>query len=151
MESKTKSRLRKKLDKKKKPDESTSEDQSIFDMLNQVNKILKQNPEMISKVNKCVSSVIGNQDLMTKLTEEIQNNIGKQPYSDSDSDSEPCSSSCPEGPGQSPGISIEVTCPDITNLHISGSNSDPILDPGQILENKDLSESAEAESNESTQ
>ena len=56
------------------PDEN-----SIFEMLNQVNRILKENPAMVHKVNKCVSSIIDNKDLMTTLASEIKNNIEETP------------------------------------------------------------------------
>ena len=88
METPTRDRLRKKLNKKKGTSAKTSNENNIFDMLNQVNQILKQNPEMVSRVNKCVSTIVENKDLMSKLTSEIQSNIEADSDSDSDSDSE---------------------------------------------------------------
>ena len=82
---KTTIRLKKKLNKKKGlPPPPPDDDNNIFNMLNQVNAILKKNPELVSKVNKCVSNIIENKDLMTKLTTEIQNNIQCDPELDSD-------------------------------------------------------------------
>ena len=83
MESTARDRLKKKLNQKKKqrgkgsenvtgiaaldePDES-----NIFDMISQVQSILKNNPEMISKVNSCVNSLMGNQDLMNQLSSQF--------------------------------------------------------------------------------
>ena len=88
METPTRDRLRKKLNKKKGTNQTPSNENNIFDMLNQVNQILKQNPEMVSRVNKCVSTIVDNKDLMSKLTSEIQSNIEAGSDSDSDSDSE---------------------------------------------------------------
>jgi hypothetical protein len=86
MERPTRDRLKKKLNKKKNvPVETPPDDNNIFDMLSQVNKILKENPEMVTKVNKCVANIIDNKDLMTKLTEQIQTNIQQD---DSSSDTE---------------------------------------------------------------
>ncbi len=44
---------------------------NIFNMLNQVNGILKNNPEMVKKVNSCVKNIMSNSTLMDKLTSEI--------------------------------------------------------------------------------
>ena len=85
MERPTRDRLKKKLNKKKNVPDATPDDNNIFDMLSQVNKILKENPEMVTKVNKCVANIIDNKDLMAKLTTEIQTNIQQD---DSNSDTE---------------------------------------------------------------
>jgi hypothetical protein len=50
-------------------------------MFNDVNKMMKENPQMINKVNKCISNVFGNQDLMNNLVNEIQQSINKEPSS----------------------------------------------------------------------
>ena len=79
----SKEKLRKKLNKKKEerkkgkpltesPD--LSED-SLFNMLNDVNKLLKENPNMIKKVSKCVNSIFENKNLMESLVNEIKTNI----------------------------------------------------------------------------
>jgi hypothetical protein len=76
--SKTKERLRKKLLKKGKKLNKSPEDESetdLFNMLNQVNKMLKENPNMVKKVSKCVSSIFENKDLMSTLTNEIGSKI----------------------------------------------------------------------------
>ena len=41
-------------------------------MMDQVNKILKTNPEMVKQVSKCVSNVMSNQDLMKSLVDQVQ-------------------------------------------------------------------------------
>ena len=47
------------------------DESSLFSMLNKVNHMLKQNPEMIKKVSKCVNNVFDNKDLMSSLVSEI--------------------------------------------------------------------------------
>jgi hypothetical protein len=75
--SKTKERLKKKLLKRGKvvkvPEDESEKD--IFKMLNQVNKMLKENPSMVKKVSKCVNSIFENKDLMSTLTSEIGSKI----------------------------------------------------------------------------
>ena len=56
--SKTRQRLRKKLNKSDEP-----ETQDFMNMFNQVNKMLKENPEMIKKVSKCVNNIFENKEL----------------------------------------------------------------------------------------
>ena len=75
----SKERLRTKINNKKKnrskkKDSSESED-SLFTMLNQVNKTLKENPQMIDKVNKCINSIFENKDLMESIVSEIDKNV----------------------------------------------------------------------------
>ena len=124
METPTRDRLRKKLNKKKGTSSpKPSNENNIFDMLNQVNQILKQNPEMVSKVNKCVSTIIENKDLMTKLTSEIQTNIQGESDSESDSDSGPeseVSQRLLPPPGQSPGQDQIV----LSNLSIDSPDAE---------------------------
>jgi hypothetical protein len=82
MESTARDRLKKKLNQKKKQRGKGSEnvtgiaaldndESNIFDMISQVQSILKSNPEMISKVNSCVNSLMGNQDLMNQLSSQL--------------------------------------------------------------------------------
>jgi tryptophanyl-tRNA synthetase len=78
----TKDRLRKKLKNKKesrtgKKDTSpeTVDEDNLFNMLNQVNQMLKQNPNMVKKVSKCVNSIFENKDLMQSLVSEIESNV----------------------------------------------------------------------------
>ena len=70
-----KKKLRLKRDSRKQgtkvPDLGTIADGNIFDMLNQVNQMLKQNPEMVKKVSKCVNSVFENKTLLESLVKEI--------------------------------------------------------------------------------
>ena len=79
MDNKTKERLRKKLNKKKGntiAETSFSEENNVvMDMLNSMNKMLRENPEMVHKVSKCVSNIIDNKNLMETLTNEIKNNL----------------------------------------------------------------------------
>ena len=76
MESATKKRLRKKLNKKEtEPDLS---EESLFTMLNQVNKMLKENPKMVKKVSKCVNSIFENKNLMDSLVNEIKTNVQEE-------------------------------------------------------------------------
>ena len=88
-----KKQLRKKLNKKR-ADKGLEEleevnDDSIFNMINQVNKTLKENPEMVKKISKCINNVFDNKDLMSSLISEVETNIVNNPGSDSgDSDSE---------------------------------------------------------------
>jgi len=76
-----KERLRKKLkDKKNKragapPDLGNVDEETLFTMLNQVNKMLKENPNMVKKVSKCVNSIFENKDLMSSLVNEIETNV----------------------------------------------------------------------------
>lgn len=84
MDSSTKTRLKKKLkDKKNKrtgvsgslPSFEDDGEESLFNMLNQVNQMLKQNPDMVKKVSKCVNSIFENKDLMNSLVSEIEQNV----------------------------------------------------------------------------
>jgi len=80
MDTTTKERLRKKLKNKKEQrsgklnTEKVDED-NLFNMLNQVNKMLKENPQMVKKVSKCVNSIFENKDLMNSLVSEIESNV----------------------------------------------------------------------------
>jgi hypothetical protein len=91
--SKKSRRSKKKTDvpKNETPDESGN---NIFEMLNQVNKLLKQNPDMLKHVNKCVSGIIDNPEIMETLTAQINKNItlSSEPVSSEPISSEPASS-----------------------------------------------------------
>jgi hypothetical protein len=65
--SKTKRRLRKKLSKEPEPEGN------LVDMLAQVNKILKSNPGMLEQVNKCVSGIMANPEIMASITSQVKN------------------------------------------------------------------------------
>ena len=102
----TKEQLRKKLNTKlnKKKNKRTNKDplssdepsstgetvneESLFTMLNQVNKMLKQNPEMIKKVSKCVNSIFENKSLMDSLVSEIQTNVQEDQTFDNKTETE---------------------------------------------------------------
>ena len=87
-----KEQLRKKLNKKRAEkgleDVEQVNDDSIFNMINQVNKTLKENPEMVKKISKCINNVFENKDLMSSLISEVETNIVNNPDSDSDSELE---------------------------------------------------------------
>jgi hypothetical protein len=62
----TKERLKKKLNKKKGlPDQDPEMD--IQQMLSQANKMLKENPELVTTVNKCIKNLLGNQNFMEQI------------------------------------------------------------------------------------
>jgi alkyl sulfatase BDS1-like metallo-beta-lactamase superfamily hydrolase len=73
-ESKTKLRLKKKLQKQRNETEEPTENQDLFSMLNDVNKILKKNPDIVKKVSKCVNDIMGNKELLETLTKQININ-----------------------------------------------------------------------------
>ena len=43
----------------------------ILQMMENVNKILKTNPQMVQQISKCVSNVMNNQDLMNSLAGQL--------------------------------------------------------------------------------
>ena len=45
---------------------------NILNMMDQVNRMLKTNPELIKQVNKCVKSVMNDKTLMDSITGKIQ-------------------------------------------------------------------------------
>jgi len=131
MESKTpvKDRLAKKIKKRGNPtkNDSDPDEPNIFEMLGKVNELLKQNPEMLTKVNKCVSNIIDNKDLMEKLSSQIKENITLSDPSDPETD-------------------IDLTPDNICSI------ADIIKDDvNQALESSELGASLTAESNESIQ
>ena len=72
-------RLKAKLQKKKK--ERTqgaaaatdiTDETDIVKMMENVNNILRTNPQMVQQVSKCVSNVMKNKDLMSSLMGQIQ-------------------------------------------------------------------------------
>ena len=83
-----KQKLKSKLNKKR--DERTSgtaggSDIDIMDMLKNVNNILQSNPQMVRQVSKAVESMMGNQELM----ESLKNQIQEQTRESNDDDEEP--------------------------------------------------------------
>ena len=133
MESKTpvKDRLTKKIKKRDNPHKNdsrdTEEDPNIFEMLGKVSEMLKQNPAMLTKVNRCVSDIIDNKDLMDKLSSQIKENIQLSDPTDPD----------PE---------IELTPDNVSNF--SELIKDDIT---QALDKSELDVSLIADSKESTQ
>jgi hypothetical protein len=57
------------------PGSTRPEEPNIFDMLNQVNKMLKENPTMLEQVNKCMNGIIKDPEIMSSLTAQINKNI----------------------------------------------------------------------------
>ena len=90
---KKRDQLRKKLNKKRADKgleevEPTIDDDSIFNMINQVNKTLKENPEMVKKISKCINNVFDNKDLMSSLINEVETNIINTQESDDEPEPE---------------------------------------------------------------
>ena len=83
-----KEKLRQKLRKKRNqrtnaPEKNTiGEDilgePNILKMMENVNKILKTNPQMVHQISKCVSNVMNNKDLMNSLAGQLENQISLQ-------------------------------------------------------------------------
>ncbi|NBO36943.1 hypothetical protein EBU91_05370, partial [bacterium] len=104
--SSTRSKLRKKLATRKKQtgetankpntpigadEASTSnsviDEDSLFNMLNQVNQILKQNPEMVKKVSSCVNNIFENKELLNNIVSQIEKNQNEPDVQDQSLDS----------------------------------------------------------------
>jgi len=73
--------LRKKLAAKKKKARNPNKNNplgsgfdvnNIGDMISQVNNMLKNNPDMIKQVSKCVNNVFENKDLMSSIVSQVQ-------------------------------------------------------------------------------
>ena len=47
------------------------DDPDIFNMISQVQNILKNNPEMVAKVSSCVNSLMSNPEMMEKLSSQM--------------------------------------------------------------------------------
>lgn len=78
METPVRDRLKKKS-KKKNGSSGTSEpvepENDIFQMMNQVSKLLQQNPEIVNKVNKMVSGIMSNKELIESLSSQLQGQV----------------------------------------------------------------------------
>ena len=146
MESKTpvKDRLKKKV---KKDEPSTSDEPNIFEMLGKVSDILKQNPEMLNKVNKCVSNIMDNTDLMEKLSSQIKENINLEKESSEDIDNIDMSNL--QNILKDDLTSVQGEIQEIVKNVICETSSN--LSQCQILDNKELVDSPEVESYESKQ
>jgi hypothetical protein len=74
METPVRDRLKKKSKKKQGPvsENDDSGEPDIFAMMSQVTKMLKENPEIINKVNKMVSGVMNNKELIESLATQFQ-------------------------------------------------------------------------------
>ena len=48
---------------------------TISNMMREVNQMLQKNPDMVKKVSKCVNNIFDNQNLMSKLVSEINTEI----------------------------------------------------------------------------
>jgi len=83
-----KEKLRQKLRKKRNQRTNASEkntigedmlgEPNILKMMENVNKILKTNPQMVQQISKCVSNVMNNKDLMNSLAGQLENQISLQ-------------------------------------------------------------------------
>ena len=70
MESKTKERLKKKLKNKNKNNEPEEQPElNILEMLEKVQKMMKENPQMVSKMNNMVSGLFENQGQLSQIFE----------------------------------------------------------------------------------
>ena len=80
---KLKSKLKKKREQR--TGGSAGGDLDIMDMLKNVNSILQTNPQMVRQVSKAVESMMGNQQLMDSL----KNQIHDQTRDNSEADEQP--------------------------------------------------------------
>ena len=62
-----------KTDKTGKLVDNEDQDPDIFQMISQVQNILRTNPEMVAKVSNCVNSLMSNPDIMNQLSSQIEN------------------------------------------------------------------------------
>ena len=149
-----KDRLRKKIKSKKsqrkpnaKPDIDLESSGDLMGMLSQVNSMLKNNPDMIKKVSKCVNNIMKDQSLVETLTSQINKvNLAQERSSDD------CSTSGQPSPGKH--SSHQTECVD-TDWIVTGGHSTVGLSSkvhqDQTLESKDSLVSTDALSNESKQ
>ena len=85
---KLKEKLRKKRQEKRKnggnvpPNDIFNGETDIMKMMENVNKILKTNPQMVQQISKAVSSVMNNKDLMESLSGQLETEIKKTDQSD---------------------------------------------------------------------
>jgi hypothetical protein len=138
-----KEQLRKKLNKKRAEkgleDESGKMDEnSLFTMINQVNKTLQENPDMVKKINKCINNVFDNKDLMSSLISEVETNIVNKESDDSDDSDD---SDVEDAPESQEGEILDTA-------HVQGV-SEPAV--GTILDTSEEKELPAASENESTQ
>jgi len=77
---KLKEKLRKKraARKNKETPEPFNGETDILKMMDQVNSILRTNPQMVQQISKCVSSVMSNKDLMDSLTGQLASELNVQ-------------------------------------------------------------------------
>jgi len=73
-----KEKLRKKRNQRKKHEPTFDENSDLLSMMDQVNKILKTNPQMVQQISKCVSNVMNNQELMESLTGQLKQELNVQ-------------------------------------------------------------------------
>ena len=69
-----KSARRKPKSKESSSETSIPQDMDLMSMLENVNKMLKTNPQMLQQINKCVSTVMENKDLMESIKSQVQTN-----------------------------------------------------------------------------
>jgi prophage DNA circulation protein len=56
-------------------DELTTDGTDIVSMMENVNKMLRTNPQMVQQISKCVSNVMGNKDLMESLASQLNQTL----------------------------------------------------------------------------
>jgi hypothetical protein len=90
---KLKAKLRKKKENRSRAAQSMEipPETDIMKMMENVNKILKTNPQMVQQISKCVSNVMNNKELMETLSSQIvqqDQTLQSKPGSD-DADASP--------------------------------------------------------------
>jgi hypothetical protein len=76
---KLKAKLKKKREERKgaqvPPPDPFNGETDFMSMMDNVNKILRTNPQMVQQISKCVSNVMGNKDLMESLTGQLEKEL----------------------------------------------------------------------------
>jgi len=77
---KLRAKLRKKRDSRKNGATPETVDpfngeMDLMKMMENVNKILKSQPQMVQKISKCVSNVMNNKDLMDSLAKQLETQV----------------------------------------------------------------------------
>jgi len=77
---KLRAKLRKKRDSRKNGATPEAVDpfngeMDLMKMMENVNKILKSQPQMVQKISKCVSNVMNNKDLMDSLAKQLETQV----------------------------------------------------------------------------
>jgi len=114
---------------------------SLFNMLNQVNQMLKQNPDMVKKVSSCVNNIFENKNLMQSLVSEIEENIKVPDANDNETDDVKDVPVVPGMPGIVDSVISELKLKDdkefFQQFHTLVNNSEEVID---LATSKDLKE-----------